>query len=365
MVHWNKLVTREDPFHLHKILGTVCVLHFVYRYYLLNTTGSMHFDQPVDMAMVSLHGVLSISSLGFHVSSVRNVTKPMIYPEFRAHSILFALRSVVCCYLHFYRFHYMWPMVVCFQTLWLASAISEHYKRQAFIHTTEGKTMRNMPFDPHMSPEDQGAIVAMHSRMQIGATLFMWVNVDTAFLPLVAIQLAAFLMTLVRKGLISSRTWHLVYSCALWINYDVLPQFTPGNLLIFRTMYNTHYRVYFPQRWNKYVAWMMHISLYSFWRESGMSVAFDRVVYGWIADATGGMWPAADVWYYGVRIACVGFYVDNYFRYHVLFESDPVTVPVSVSVPVPVPSPKEGPESIQKLNCESSTCTENYPQPKL
>ena len=35
-----------------------------------------------------MHGALSCSSLLFHISATRNPVKPIIYPEFRMHSIL-------------------------------------------------------------------------------------------------------------------------------------------------------------------------------------------------------------------------------------------------------------------------------------
>ena len=43
----------------------------------------------------------------------------------------------------------------------------------------------------------------------------MVLRADAAFAPLLAIQLAAFLMTLVRKGLISTTTWHVAYTASL------------------------------------------------------------------------------------------------------------------------------------------------------
>jgi len=42
--------------------------------------------------------------------------------------------------------------------------------------------------------------------MQILATLFMLGNINTSFTPLLAIQLAAFLMTLVIKSIIGENT---------------------------------------------------------------------------------------------------------------------------------------------------------------
>ena len=39
-----KLVTKEDPQHIHKVFGMLCVLNFVYRYcYIWPTTGDARF----------------------------------------------------------------------------------------------------------------------------------------------------------------------------------------------------------------------------------------------------------------------------------------------------------------------------------
>ena len=97
MTALQKLFTKEDPVHIHKTLGIVSLLHFFYRFYLLFYHGSMFLNSHLDVGMVSLHGCLSVSSLAFHIPKKRHSTLPMIYPEFRLHSILFGLRSVVCC----------------------------------------------------------------------------------------------------------------------------------------------------------------------------------------------------------------------------------------------------------------------------
>jgi hypothetical protein len=308
----HKLATKEDPWHLHKILGTVCLVHFTYRLARLFATGSMHFHTPQDMYMIHLHGVLSASSLIFPLPSVRNAAKPMIYPEFRAHSILFACRSVAACCMHYSGYHYTWIMLLCIQTMGVADLITRHYRSQrATSTTTTTTTMRNMPFDPAITTKEQQSIIQMQSRLQLGATWFMLVNVDTAFLPLLAIQLAAFLMTLVRKSIIGTQTWHLLYSVALWLNYEVLAQFTPGQLVMITILYNLHHRVCFPARINKYLVWGLHFMVYTMWMESG-SAAY---VSEWIHGVVGGQWR----WSVLVRVAVVGHYAGNVYTYRALF----------------------------------------------
>ena len=74
-----KLFTKEDESNIHKSLGTFCLANFIYRFYLLLSCGSMRLNTPFALYSVIIHGILSISSLQFHISNTRNASKPMIY----------------------------------------------------------------------------------------------------------------------------------------------------------------------------------------------------------------------------------------------------------------------------------------------
>lgn len=89
-----KLKTKEDPHHLHKTLGIFCLFNYVYRYYLLLSVGNMRLNNLYGILSILVHAALSLSSLIFYIPLKRNPLKPMIYPEYRLHSIIFALRSV-------------------------------------------------------------------------------------------------------------------------------------------------------------------------------------------------------------------------------------------------------------------------------
>jgi hypothetical protein len=97
-----KLITKEDPQYAHKILGAVALANYIYRYYLLLVYGSMFINAHLDLALVGVHGLLSVSSLIFHIPAKRHAKMPMIYPEFRLHSIAFAMRSVICCFIEYF-----------------------------------------------------------------------------------------------------------------------------------------------------------------------------------------------------------------------------------------------------------------------
>lgn len=206
-----KLSTKEDPIHLHKILGGVCLVHYVYRYYLLIVNRTMDLHTDIAYYMVGLHGLLSCSSMIFHIPKKRINGGPMIYPEYRLHSIAFALRSVLCYYLTYHQFSKMWNVAVCFGTMIIADIVTVYFPSG----TT---TMRQMPFSTNIEVVDREKIITLQSLHQIAATLYMLGNEDACFSPMFAIQFAALLMTLVRKSIISANGWHILYNFSLWIN---------------------------------------------------------------------------------------------------------------------------------------------------
>jgi hypothetical protein len=221
----HKLVTKEDPYHIHKTLGIICLVNYGYRYYLLFTRGTMDLNNSTAAYLVVAHAALSCTSMIYRIPKIRNRTGPMIYPEYRIHSILFALRSVVCFFLVYYQYSIVYRFAACYATMVLADVVTSRYNTDTDIANAT-TTMRNMPFDSQIVEEDRRQIIQMQSSQQINATLFMLGNLDSCFSPMFAIQIAAFLMTLVRKNIIHPTMWHLIYNLSLWINvfcYNSLP----------------------------------------------------------------------------------------------------------------------------------------------
>jgi hypothetical protein len=250
----HKLFTREDSTNIHKILGSISLFNYIYRFGSLFLYGNMFNDNLNALYLIGIHGLLSVSSLIFHIPRIRNKVGPMIYPEFRLHSIAFALRSVFCCFLYYYNFSKIYHIYVCFLTMIGADIITYYYK--------DGNTMRNMPFDENISFEDQNKITLMHSKSQIAATIFMIGNITTAYSPLFAIQIAAFLMTLVRKNIIKSNTWHKIYTLSLWINIFSYISIDIGWIIIQMSLYYLFIEMRFNYKMNKYKAWSLIFNAY-------------------------------------------------------------------------------------------------------
>jgi hypothetical protein len=139
----------------------------------------------------------------------------------------------------------------------MADAVTARYRSD-----NQNTTMRDMPFDPRINEDEQRKIILMQSSQQIGATLYMFGNLDSCFSPMFAIQLAAFLMTLVRKNIIDSNMWHLIYNVSLWMNAFCFYSIPIGFLLIEPVLFHIFYYWRFSVDknsnhfvGNKYVGW--------------------------------------------------------------------------------------------------------------
>lgn len=218
------LITHHDPFHIHKILGVLVLLHYIYRFYLVFQTGTAFpsAESPSRaICGVILHGLLSWSSLLLPLPTRRNFAKPMIWPEFRLHSILFASRHVFSAILSL---AHLWPNGNIGNLFARASIILGTVNIASFITQNYGcnvkRTTNSMPYPENVTPEQQLAIRRLYTTAQFGATATCFMNdASMNFAPLLGIQMAPLLMTLVRKGKISTGMYHRVYAASLSLGY--------------------------------------------------------------------------------------------------------------------------------------------------
>jgi len=178
----------------------------------------------------------------------------MIYPEFRAHSIAFGTRHVLSCIMFWFGYDEPLPhYALCFATMIAADKISTR-----FTETNKQTTMRNMPLDDTIDEATQQANKLQQSKCQITANMISCYTINSSFMPLMAIQGAAFMMTLTRKSLITSLTWHRAYNVMLWIclahmfDPSVQSHMWVANMI----SYFMYTRVFFKHRTNKYLNWM-------------------------------------------------------------------------------------------------------------
>ena len=259
-----KLITPEDPFHIHKILGIFCLGNFVYRWGCFLLYRDMFLTTNFGLISLCAHGILSASSLIFHIPQKRHQGKPMIYPEFRAHSIAFGLRHVLSCIMFWFGYgdplpHYM----LCFATMFAADNISDR-----FIETNKQTTMRNMPLDDTIDEVTQQANKLQQSKCQLQATMISLYTINSSFMPLLAIQGAAFMMTLVRKNLMTTLAWHRVYNVMLWICLAYMFDITVQSHMWAASIisYFMYTRVFFKYRTNKYMNWLCVFAIHEICR---------------------------------------------------------------------------------------------------
>ena len=159
-----------------------------------------------------MHGLLSWSSLLLPLPPIRNCSAPMIWPEFRFHSIVFTSRHVLCTLL---TLNNAWPqsmvahvgakLAVLLATAKAADVVTSR------LGDAEKRTTNAMPYPKTVSVEERHAVKFQYVSAQFGATAAACLpDATLSFVPLLAIQVAPLLMTLVRKGKIDGVSYHAV-----------------------------------------------------------------------------------------------------------------------------------------------------------
>ena len=225
MMH--RLFTHDDArfLHVHKILGVTALVHFAARLWHGFAYGHLGFRVETLWAAVALHSVLSLTSLQFHLPSNRVKGRPMIWPEARIHSIGFTMRSTTIMALHAATWQLgMWSPwldcargVIVLHTMVWADTWTHHFKHVLRQVPADDSTMRHIAYPKCVPAWYVRAHNYFYSTGQVFATMSMMlsVDVDTAFLVLIPIQASVFLMTLVRKGFISTAAWHIIYTATV------------------------------------------------------------------------------------------------------------------------------------------------------
>ena len=196
-----RLFTSHDPYHVHALLGLLCLASFVYSY----TTLTVH---PLQWAP---HILLSCSSLVFHIPRFRISRNPtIIYEEYRLHAIIFTFRSL-CIYLAAYEHRVMRLIIVL-----AASAVADFVSRE--VGNPGQTTVRGTG---RARDKRVKVLIKLYSSYQILASAghIGGQNVPfNGFNTLVSIQSSSFLMTLVKKNKIKWYTHATIYTLALLLS---------------------------------------------------------------------------------------------------------------------------------------------------
>ena len=225
----SKLFTHEDRSQVHKVLGLWCLGHYVVRIHRgiwsADPTGGLAGLGAVPWLVP--HALLSLSSIKFHVPRERIAKKPMIWQEFRMHNIIFALRSFVCAALAAASLHASTitrqRAAVGASTAVFASLIAADVATARLREDSSETTTGTMPYWAGASPATIDRFKYYYAYCQWMATLGCLANGNPLWPLCIAlpIQLASLLMTLVRKGLLTARGYHLLYAASLCVPFVV------------------------------------------------------------------------------------------------------------------------------------------------
>lgn len=214
--------SEEDRYFVHKTLGLACLGSFVYRF-CHTGKADMQFrhDDIGTLATLLLHATLSFSSLIFRIPQKRIKHGFRIWPEYRLHSIVFALRNLLGMLVTYYygRQRHLEQEIVlvrdCLNTgiVLLTCALAD-IASQSVRHSSS--TIRNLDASP---------LTKFHfSVMQFHATtgcLFGSDRYSLNFIMLFIVQFNSFLMTLQRKNIGRQYVMVSLYGLMLVIGFCV------------------------------------------------------------------------------------------------------------------------------------------------
>ncbi len=227
-----QLFTNHDKYHLHKVLGFGCLFNFFLRIYWLIVYGSMYIyaDTQISVLIPVAHLTLSLSSLIFHVPQTRLNSKIIIWKELQLHNIIFTSRSaiimiysIICIRYNinmntkYYYLYQIGKLALIVAHHMLADYVTMKYNMNNKT-TTRDINWENIPDNVQRLIKKYYAIsqiLAINALILTDNDRYGSGTIESAFLVMFPIQLSTFLMTLVRKSIISNISWHIFYALSL------------------------------------------------------------------------------------------------------------------------------------------------------
>ena len=216
---FSRLFTKEDSANIHKILGVYALLNYAYFFfdlYYSGCKGEITLRKKNVNLLFSIIPliILSLSGLMFHTPiKINNITVSMPR-EYQYHSVIFALRSlfIVIVLILFGKNIYTKLMIILiiFLTMKLADITSAKFKHKDDIL---GSKVGSVAFWSDCPVYIEKIIKKIYVFAQLGFTSYIIleggieINIAAAFV----IQVTAFLFTLMKKGIITLKLWHILY----------------------------------------------------------------------------------------------------------------------------------------------------------
>jgi hypothetical protein len=216
-----KLFTHEDRFYLHKALGLFCLASYLYRYYLGYTDQPMFDNNMFALFTIFWHLQLNLTSFIFDIPMERINSRPMIWQEFRAHNLIFVGRSCVAMFLNwiFARYGFNRTTLLGLKcALVIGTLIAADVVSGLLQPSVKETTTRTMPYWKDCSVTRMYIHKIYYAVSQFEATFACFSSeLKTPFVIMMPIQISSLLMTLVRKNIISAKTWHELYFISLFL----------------------------------------------------------------------------------------------------------------------------------------------------
>lgn len=193
-----QLITKDDPLHVHKTLGILCLLSYVWRFAQFGEEEDMAFGSHPEYTVPTLllHLMLNLSSFEFNLPPKRIASGYRIWPEYRIHSLAFLCRSLASMAVTWYEAEYNLPT----DYRWNLAIVLLSMAAADYGSYLSGKNKSGSIRELDVSP----ATKFFFSLQQFGATansLYGMRRYSLHFIFCMIIQCNAFLMTLRRKNL--------------------------------------------------------------------------------------------------------------------------------------------------------------------
>ena len=217
---WKKqLITKEDPMHIHKTLGLLCMLSYLFRIVQSGPTDMGFATFPyLTIPTILLHLLLNSTAFLFKIPNRRISSGYRIWPEYRLHSFVFLCRSLAVMALYYYEqtFHVAQPlydMNLVIVILGLIAADYTSYTQRQY----QSSTIRDL--------DTSELVKFLFSVAQFCGTTNILFGLRHRYsmhmLAVIVIQTNAFMMTVRRKNLASQTTLVTLYGLSLLISMVV------------------------------------------------------------------------------------------------------------------------------------------------
>lgn len=292
---FRKLFTKEDKGNIHKILGVITLINYVWYYFGTLKKGSTYgipngrTTTDVVLSMIPA-ALLSVSSLQFNLA--KNFTTSgfgILNNEFRNVNGLFVIRSILLgatgyIFRKMPNVHTIFVWGILMMNMFFREKITDLSNQTGKQHTESSAIRSGIQYWESCPKWFSENIRIFYSGAQI--TFNVWVLLSTSFYPNISaifvLQLASFAGTLMKKGIIGLLGWHSIYIFTYFISFIGLLRERPepalygntGLLILSIIAYNLRVNA----RLTRYALWTLFTIALLCWRNAGAITTIFSVI---------------------------------------------------------------------------------------